>query len=330
MKKIHKIERETPGDRRTALLALASNRKDVEKISHCLSSGSMASLIDGECSPDERDTYFDHLGSCETCYQQWLEVSMVADIDERQKGGNKIIQFLKPVNLAWTGSMLAAAASVVLYLNIQQDALPPVMQESKVTEMFQVTKAVQRQEIDEKEIMSAVADEATVSMEAGAEPQIEPITPAAPSHHVEEKSFSHSISPAISLKKQKNEPAPVAIPESIPVKTTLGTRGTTGKKDVTNDKTAKISTPRQLNAKEWLNQIKQACLAQEDDTTFWKQQFEDGQELAAYSGLALLEAFDSSMQKRMTRDILPYVEQLQTSKNRRSICNNIFDRLEKF
>ncbi len=108
----------TKGNKATALSALASAKEG--KVSDCLSSDKMALLVDHSLSEAEREQCLAHLAECQTCYDEWRMVSLETG------GKGQIIKgpwFTKrSVILAATGSFLAAAASVLLYINLT----PPV------------------------------------------------------------------------------------------------------------------------------------------------------------------------------------------------------------
>ncbi len=110
-------------DRRSALLALTANNQPHP--GDCLAPGEMAMLVDGNCSQKELQLYHTHLGICENCYQEWfLLTTELARSSKHGKKGQIIRLFLKPKYLAMVGSSLAAAASLVVFLNIQKDDLP--------------------------------------------------------------------------------------------------------------------------------------------------------------------------------------------------------------
>ena len=339
MGEIHKIEPKTLADSRTALLALAASSKYILKPYNCLTAETMASLIDGKCSTEEQREYFDHLGNCATCYRYWFDLSTIASEDETKKQGKgKVLRLLKPVNFAWAGSLLAAAASVTLYLNIQKDALPPTLQETKISEISQPARSSQIDEITENTSTGIVPEEAPGKMEMGAETDdiINLFAPAtmAPSPPAAAKPAAKVSKDKLYAKSQKQRKGESFL-EAEPLTTAPRPGSVAVRKDISNHlavgsvKTDEKSSRKDIQAKEWLTGIKNACLAGEKNQTFWKQQFQAGRELTGYRGMSLLNAFTSSMQKRVALDILPYVEQLQTTNNRQALCNNILDRMAK-
>ncbi len=126
--KIHDIDLKRRADRATALLALAAAGKQARAGESCLSVQELASLVDGEATADERKHCFNHLAGCDFCYHLWLEISALAGHGAGQKGKNILQQLFQPRVLTWTGSALAAAASVALFLNIRGEVDMPFMQ----------------------------------------------------------------------------------------------------------------------------------------------------------------------------------------------------------
>lgn len=101
-------------DSRVAQLGLATDLQDSPKGS-CLSSKEMAELLDGKCDTDQQQLHLAHLSSCETCYKEWL------DLQQELSSGNvekkKALIFQRRF-LAVSGSLMAVAASVVFFLNL--------------------------------------------------------------------------------------------------------------------------------------------------------------------------------------------------------------------
>ncbi len=127
MAKKYSLHQQRETDRRVALLGLAVAEKNKDT-TPCLSDEELASLVNGMISTTERQEYLNHLACCQACYQHWLELSTIVLLKEKERG--KTTLFLRPQFFAWTGSFLAAAASVVLFLNISRETTPPVVQQS--------------------------------------------------------------------------------------------------------------------------------------------------------------------------------------------------------
>ena len=128
MADIHSIDKQRQADRRTALLALHAWSE--ENHSACLSDEQLACLADGSCSRDERKDFLQHLAGCSSCYHHWVELCELVAGEEAAGGEKrKILPMVRPGYMAWTGTLLAAAASVVLYLNIGHKVPGPVLHE---------------------------------------------------------------------------------------------------------------------------------------------------------------------------------------------------------
>lgn len=132
---------------RTALLALAGHRR--ESSGTCLSPEDMANLVDGNCSTAEQQTAMDHLAGCERCYREWLTLQAVRG---KPSSGHRVVRFFsRPRNLAAFGSLLAAAASVVLFLNIRYPSSPTALQEQAAEPVFRLEQDRARELTEDKE-----------------------------------------------------------------------------------------------------------------------------------------------------------------------------------
>ncbi len=128
MAEIHSIDKQRQADRRTALLALHAGKE--EDGSACLSDEQLACLADGNCSGKEREVFLQHLAGCLSCYHHWVELcELVAGKEAAGGEKRKILPMVRPGYMAWAGTLLAAAASVVLYLNIDHKVAGPVLHE---------------------------------------------------------------------------------------------------------------------------------------------------------------------------------------------------------
>lgn len=113
-------------ERRLGLLATAAGQQ--QESGRCLTHEEMALLLEsGDISIPEHQTLYSHLTTCEQCYQQWFILS-----SENRKSGIKITKlFTHPRYMAVTGSALAIAASIIVFINIPQKQIiqteqPPV------------------------------------------------------------------------------------------------------------------------------------------------------------------------------------------------------------
>lgn len=103
----------TNRDRTLAQVALAAEHGTPLP---CPLATELALLIDGRVAEDRQDELWHHLASCPTCYEQWRVVAEV------QQGMVKKRKLGKIITLG--GGLLAAAASIMLFVNIQYSPVP--------------------------------------------------------------------------------------------------------------------------------------------------------------------------------------------------------------
>ncbi len=134
----------TAANRATALTALAVGEH--KSPGACLDSDKMAALVAGKLTAAERQLCLDHLASCQTCYDEWRALGL-----DEFAGLAPIIKgpwlSMRSLSLAAAGSLLAAAASLLLYLNIAPPPVMDVMDESaSVPEMMESRSVSQAEE----------------------------------------------------------------------------------------------------------------------------------------------------------------------------------------
>ncbi len=96
-----------------ALLALAADKEAGP--GPCLTADEMAMLVDGGCEKEDLARFRHHLGNCGKCYEEWF------GLKKMQGGGSgrgRIFRLSRFQKYSYIGSALAAAASVVVFLNI--------------------------------------------------------------------------------------------------------------------------------------------------------------------------------------------------------------------
>lgn len=120
-------------DRATALLSLAASEEKV--LTSCLTPQEMAELIDEQSGQDTLLKFQNHLSSCEDCYRQWLFLKKMK-APENKRGW--IYKFSSTPKGKITGTALAIAASVAVFLNI------PEHQETLLEESFQIQETTPR------------------------------------------------------------------------------------------------------------------------------------------------------------------------------------------
>ena len=308
MAKIHSIEQKQKADRQTALLALATTNKDAEQ-TDCLTADEMACLVDNQCSPDDQEQFYLHLTHCEICYHQWVELSELASTDTIKKSRKGIHTLFQPRNLAWAGSALAAAASIVLFLNITGETPTPVLHKPLQTgvERSWVPPPGVPKDLEQADSKAKTTEQKIDSIHDVVQPEMETQTSTPSSVSVEEK-----ITPEeMSTKKQK-------LNFSV-LKEEAQVMGTSGGKAV-DGLPRKSIYQGQVQASEWIERIHQGCLAQEKNIPFWEKQYQEGKKLIR---------FESAEEKKLVNDLLPLIEQLQQSPDGNIfICKRILKRLE--
>ena len=113
------LEAQREQERRLALLALAGGSKPAGP---CPDAETLAALVEGRLAPEQLDACLGHLAGCDACTALWLQL----DQEWRQSTGkprSKLRQFLaRPRVLAAAGSLLGAAASIAVFLNLTLQA----------------------------------------------------------------------------------------------------------------------------------------------------------------------------------------------------------------
>lgn len=129
------LKRQREADTRVALLGLAANCQAARQ-GKCLSSAEMALLLDAKCSTDQRQSYLTHLGSCDSCYDEWRDVQQ--ELDNVKVLPQKKTLFFQQRFLTISGSLLAAAASVVFYINMETNPGPQELPSPAVPQLKKV------------------------------------------------------------------------------------------------------------------------------------------------------------------------------------------------
>jgi hypothetical protein len=108
------LKEKREADSRVALLGLAADTTGTKQ-GRCLSSVEMAAFLDGKCELEQKQSYLNHISTCESCYKEWLDLQQELFHDTTVQKKPLLFQrwFLRA-----GGSLLAAAASVVFYLNL--------------------------------------------------------------------------------------------------------------------------------------------------------------------------------------------------------------------
>ncbi len=112
------LDRKRETQRRLALLAL--NNEHPQPVGTCLKAEELACLVEGRLDDDQSEACLTHIAGCERCYSLWRQLHR----DRHQQSGHaenrsRLVQLLRrPRSLATAGSLLAAAASIALFLSL--------------------------------------------------------------------------------------------------------------------------------------------------------------------------------------------------------------------
>jgi len=264
MAQIHKLKKQYEADRRAALLGLAASTPGGGK-TDCLNSEQMATLVAGSCAAKQQQRFFEHLAGCERCYGQWLELHEIEAGEQKRPKKNVTFRPFKMKNLAWAGSALAAAASVVLYLNIVRDAGQPlyktqVQKESRI----ESTDVLQMNEMPDKgKAGRADVPQVEKTMVAPASPGKKRSRQAVRSKKAERQADAGGM--GLSGSAEEN----VMLMEAAPVLEEGGVQMQRAPEPAKFPLTVDL----------WLAAVRQGCLRREQDAAFWQQQSIAGHQL---------------------------------------------------
>ena len=105
----------TTKDRTLARLALTTVK---DTSIPCPDDAELALLVDGRLSDVRQEELWNHLAACSTCYEQWRIIAEIKCETVKKRSLVKIISI--------SGGLLAAAASVLLFVNIQHSSMPEI------------------------------------------------------------------------------------------------------------------------------------------------------------------------------------------------------------
>jgi len=262
MAKLHILKHREKGDKRIALLALAFSQKRVGS-SACLTDVEMAALVEGSCDDAERKRLQNHLASCELCYQHWIDLSRGVNQYGRAKNDIKSGQLIRFRHLTWAGSFLAAAASVILFINITQVLPPSTMEDADKTvneqnESTELQPSVEMvpagQQSRAPEFQLANRQDIVKGKRQSAETQLAPVSRRRESggnHNFDKKNEKVIRKP--SYKAENIAELEKKLPDS-----------------------ASILKRGQSQTAMWLATLKQRCQAGQVSPFFWEQQYQQG------------------------------------------------------
>ena len=308
MAKRYSIHQPNDADRRTALLGLALSGTS-EPAGPCLSDQEMAALVDNTCSGKEREYCFQHLANCDSCYRHWLELSKIVANDNKMQDENSRPRIIRPQFFAWTGSLLAAAASVVIFLQITGKAPTPVVPRQSMETITGNRRGPARDQQAESTAVKSMAKSVKAYGGKGLDMAANEITSPA------------AVAPAPPVKKiaghDTASTASYGQPQAM-VKNKQQTldgsrRGTLCRLRAT---AGRKGSPGRL----WLDRVQQGCRHNEASSQFWQQQFRTGKQLAMQQ---------DPVERQLIRELLPLVEELQGKENdTQAVCEEILKRFK--
>jgi hypothetical protein len=290
MATIHKFGQKKQADRRTALLGLAADQPASAGV--CPTSAEMAELVEDICPAEKKEPFFRHIAVCETCYREWLTLQMVLGKRIESKKKSRIIKFFEPGNMALFGTLLAAAASVIVFLNIyhpmntpltvpvesmRHEPSPPLREEEKSQPAVQdkgtlpapTKSAMKPESLRKKQEMSVSMGAAKAKKSAPAAPAA--MTPAPTSILKEELPAQESISAEQALPKAAGESA-----------TDGAVRSQTGGGKQMLRHNRLQAGPAVFG--QWRQQLEDGCREGQTSEAFWREMEQKGRELKIHSG----------------------------------------------
>jgi len=237
------LEEKRTAEQRLALLALTGARPAPS--GSCLDAEELSALVEGRLTSAQAEPCLDHLAGCEHCYATWRLLDEDWQLRTRDTGRNRLHQLLgRPHFLATAGTLLAAAASIAVFLNITMQAdrgallRPPAPSSREQVRTAPTSEAANRAQ-PEKE-SPAPAPPASMAPEASKQQAAAPVAqPAEPS---KKKARPDRVEPGeqeAAEPRQLSVPAPKremkAIPAPAPAPAATAPAGTESER-ATGDK----------------------------------------------------------------------------------------------
>ncbi len=184
------LETKREAERRLALLALASEQ--AEPAASCLDAEHLACLVEGRLNPEQVEICHAHLACCEHCYATWRQLDQEWQQQAMSTRRGKIVQLVKrPGFLTATGSLLAIAASITVFLNLT----------TEVNRQGLVRRP--EKPVQEQSLTASVAEPPATQDESGKGAPAPAASPTAINQqHAEEQTVTPAARPVESTKKQ--------------------------------------------------------------------------------------------------------------------------------
>lgn len=252
-------DRDKKVEQATALLTLAAEEGKVRGA--CLSDEEMAGLVDGRYGGNALSEFWEHLGSCNRCYEQWLFLKKIIRQDAPR---DRLYHLSWLRKFRYIGTALAAAASIAVYLNVvkmedtvvEQAVVPQTMLLQDKNTVFQAPMTVAVKEKKNKParmteeapvVLPAAPSAAPMAVGSGAaKGRLEalPVSRQSAPKPREERQQSASTAP---MKAERDAALPLAESTAVPA-----------------------AAPPMEDVDGWLAQLRTACLSDKDEALFWK------------------------------------------------------------
>lgn len=307
MAKRYVLNRAKNADKRTALLGLTLAGRGGDKGS-CLSDEDMAALVDGVCSREERACYLQHLENCEDCYQHWVKLSEIVLSREKKRGRGDSNTIVRPKYLAWAGSLLAAAASVVLFLNITREPPPSVVHRSMKTTFEQ--KSPSTVEAQQGAMSAGKPVPSRTGVDTSADKVDDGVT------------AEDTLTPAATIMKMREQTSKEYFPSES---TTVKRKMEAGNRNALAPPGQYESTgarQRRSPVWLWLDDVQQGCQIHETNRQFWVEQYMLGKQMTR---------FQKAEEKKLVQELLPLVGKLrEPAVKKSSVCERILRHFDDY
>ncbi len=115
------LDKKREAERRLALLALTGEQP--KPPGPCLDAEQLACLVEGRLESEHAEACLVHLADCEQCYATWRQLDQEWQQRAKDNRPGKLLKwFNRPRLLATTGSILALAASIAVFLSITMES----------------------------------------------------------------------------------------------------------------------------------------------------------------------------------------------------------------
>jgi hypothetical protein len=195
MAEITDLEHKRAAERRLALLVLAGEQPKPDGA--CLDPEELASLVEGKLPPEQAEACLDHLAHCEYCYALWRQLDRDWQEQEGKSGQGSLLRLIsRPRFLTAVGSLLAAAASIAVFLNITTEADRHSLMRLPDTSVQERTLPLPSPEPASEPVPALSADK-------GLPPPASPVSPGqGPTFTTEEQAAAPAAQPTERRKKQ--------------------------------------------------------------------------------------------------------------------------------